>query len=54
MKKKTDEDLDELRPEYDLRKLKFGVESTPKDIDPVPTSSCWNRTSGKPFRMTSR
>jgi hypothetical protein len=23
MKKKTDEDLDELRPEYDLRKLKF-------------------------------
>lgn len=23
MKKKTDEDLDEMRPEYDLRKLKF-------------------------------
>jgi hypothetical protein len=23
MKKKTDEDLDELRPEYDLRKLEF-------------------------------
>jgi hypothetical protein len=23
MKKKTDKDLDELRPEYDLRKLKF-------------------------------
>lgn len=23
MKKKRDEDLDELRPEYDLRKLKF-------------------------------
>jgi len=23
MKKKTDEDLEEMRPEYDLRKLKF-------------------------------
>jgi hypothetical protein len=23
MKKKSDEDLDDLRPEYDLRKLKF-------------------------------
>jgi uncharacterized protein len=50
MRKRKDKDSDEMRPEYDLSKLKLSVEeSMPSDIDREQTLSCWNQTYERPF-----